>query len=433
MTDDLTVLCTGDLHLGRHPSRIPTKFDGQTFSPKSVWQSTVRQAIDRGVDVVAITGDVVDRENRYFEAYGAFEEGVVQLDDAGIPTVVVSGNHDFDVLPRMTEDLNVDSLKLLGEDGNWERSTITRNGEPLVHFDGWSFPSEHVLNSPMDDYDLPERSDAPLIGLLHADLNAQGSEYAPIRTSELRETSADGWLLGHIHKPTVHVEANPLIAYLGSPQPLDPGERGSHGPWLLTFDSATGLEAEQLPLATVRYDRLDVDVSQAADSKAILPVASDRIGDHVRTEVDTGPLELLLVRIRLTGRTEAHGEIVEERRSIEQQLALKEGSLPVHVESLEVDTRPEADLEELARGDSPAAYVADLLLDIEDGSPSGEYVNLIDSSLDAMQQAHGASAYNDLRGDGTVKRPDEEDALETVRQQARTLLDTLLEQKEGRA
>ncbi|MFC7197728.1 hypothetical protein ACFQL4_28860 [Halosimplex aquaticum] len=41
------------------------------MSPKAVWLSTVQEAIDRDVDVVVIAGDVVDQENRYFEAYGA--------------------------------------------------------------------------------------------------------------------------------------------------------------------------------------------------------------------------------------------------------------------------------------------------------------------------------------------------------------------------
>lgn len=76
MSEEVSILCTSDIHIGRHPTRIPTDLDGPNFSPKAIWQSTVDEAIDRDVDAVVVTGDVVDRENRYFEAYGAFEEGV---------------------------------------------------------------------------------------------------------------------------------------------------------------------------------------------------------------------------------------------------------------------------------------------------------------------------------------------------------------------
>ena len=69
MNDALELLYTGDLHLGRHPSRIPDDLDGPELSPKAVWLSTVQEAIDRDVDAVVIAGDVVDQENRYFEAY----------------------------------------------------------------------------------------------------------------------------------------------------------------------------------------------------------------------------------------------------------------------------------------------------------------------------------------------------------------------------
>src|SRR3546814_11087376 len=43
----------------------------------------------------------------------------------------------------------------------------------------------------------------PRIGLLHADLDASGGHYAPIRQAELDSTGYDAWLLGHIHKPSL--------------------------------------------------------------------------------------------------------------------------------------------------------------------------------------------------------------------------------------
>lgn len=428
-----TILCTGDVHLGRHPSRIPEAEDGPSFSSKAVWQSSVREAIERDVDAVVVTGDVVDRENRYFEAYGAFEAGVTRLDEAGIPTVVVAGNHDFDVLPRMVSDVDSDAVTLLGEKGTWERTTIRRDGSPLLEFHGWSFPNEHVLNCPTDEYDLDRETDAPVVGVLHADLDSPGSQYAPVTTSDLRDTPCDAWLLGHIHEPCVHEDGHPFVAYPGTPQALDPGERGAHGPWLLTVDASGGISAEQVPLASVRYDRIDVDVSGLDDPKAVTPLVGDRVTEHVRSGVDTSSLELLLARVRLIGRTTAHGALVDERESIERQLALKAGSLPVRVETLDVETRPAVDLEALAAGDSPTAYLANLLLALDGGEVDDEHERLIEDALAAMNDVHGASAYDGLRREGALERPDEDDARETLEHQATLLLETLLEQKEGRA
>lgn len=433
MRDKLTILCTGDIHLGRHPTRIPMEMDSQTFSPQTVWRSTVREAVDRNVDVVVITGDVVDRENRYFEAYGAFEEGVIRLDDADIPVVTVSGNHDFDVLPRMVADLDLYTLRLLGNDESWERWTLEREGDPVLHFDGWSFSNERVLNSPLDDYDLPKRSDAPTVGVVHADLDAQGSQYAPVPTNAFRETPADAWLLGHIHKPGIHVDVDPLIMYPGSPQGLDPGEPGTHGPWLLTVTGDQTLDAEQLPLATVRYDSIEVDVSGIDDAKGVPQRVSDCVSEHVRNGVETSPLELMLTRIRLTGRTEAHGDIVDRRASVEEQLAFTEGSVPVHVETLEVETRPHVDLAERAEGDSPVAYLANLLLALDRDDPGDEFADLVNEAQDVMHRAYQSGAYNHLRREGDGEPPNQAVARETLKRQAWTLLDMLLAQKEDTA
>ncbi len=435
MADDVTtILCTGDIHLGRHPTRIPSERDGPQFSPRAVWQTTVQAAIDATVDAVVVTGDVVDRENRYFEAYGAFEAGARTLSEAGIPLVVVAGNHDFDVLPRMARDLELDGLHLLGGGGSWERWTLTseEDGRELVHFEGWSFHRERITTSPLSSYDLdPPSRDVPVLGLLHADLDTPGSDYAPVATSELVGGSVDAWLLGHIHKPGVLREDGPFILYPGSPQPLSPGEPGQHGPWMLRVSPSGAVRAEQLALATVRYDQLTVDATGAGDLKAIPPLVSQAIEAHVRDVMDTNSLELYLPRVRLTGRAEGHAAIQRSSEELVDQLGLKVGSVPVLVERLDVATQPEVDLADLARGQSPVAYLAQLLLDLDQGGPvAHDHEPLVQDAVEAMGAAHGASAYTLLRREGWSESPSREAAVEIVQRQARLLLDTLLEQKE---
>ena len=433
MKDAIELLCTGDLHLGRHPGRIPDDLDGSELSPKSVWLSMVQKAIDRDVDAVVIAGDIVDQENRYFEAYGAFEDGIAKLDEEGIPVVVVAGNHDFDALPDMVDNLDSDILQFLGREGQWERWTLKRDGEPLVHFDGWSFSAERVYESPLKDHDLPATDDTPLIGVLHADLDSRGSRYAPVLSSELRDTSVDAWLLGHIHNPGIQIGSRPLALYSGSPQPLDPGEQRAHGPWTITIPKNGDVGAEQIPLASVRYDQVSVDVSGADDPQEATSVISEEIKEHVRSELDTRSLELSLIRVHLTGRTDAHSALVDHHRSMERDLGFREGSVSVRIESIEVDTRPAIDLEDLAEGDNAAAYLADLLLEIEDGDPHETYGGVVDDSIAAVRQAHSANAYNPLRRETELEDPEDADAIEHLEQQTRVLLDTLLSQKEGNA
>jgi exonuclease SbcD len=429
--DTVQVLCTGDLHLGRHPTRIPERLDGSTFSPRSVWQAVVQEAIEQKVDAVVLTGDIADRENRYFEAYGAFEAGIIDLDNAGIPTITVAGNHDAEFLPRMVDDIDLERLHLVGRDATWERWTLEKDGTEVVHFDGWSFPQPHVSTSPLEEYDLPETDDTPQIGVLHTDLDSPRSDYAPVSSSELKDTDMAGWLLGHIHVPGIRIESDPMTIYPGSPQALDPGERGVHGPWVISITPDGVIDTEKIPLGTVCYDEIDVDVSGSEDLQAVVPKISTAIDEYVQDYLRSGNTSAFLPRIRLKGRTPAHAELIDERQSLEEQLATKRGRIDIEIEAVSVDTRPDIDLEARAEGDGPVSYLAELLLALEEGQLEDQHHQLVDGAHDAMQRAYQGQAYNPLRREAGAESPEREAAVDTLQQEARRLLDTLLQQKEG--
>lgn len=427
---DVTLLCTGDLHLGRHPTRIPPERDGAGFSPKTVWHETVEKAVEADVDAVVITGDVVDLENRYFEAYGAFEAGARALAQAGIPAFVVGGNHDAETLPRMVDDIGSDTLHLLGRSGNWERHVFELDGKPALALVGWSFPMEHVRSSPLRNYALDPYPGCPTVGVLHGDLGVAESDYAPVSESELSNAQVDAWLLGHIHKPGIRREDSPLILYPGSPQPLDPGEVGAHGPWFVRVDRNGQIETEHCPMATVRYETFNVDVSDLTDAKELPGEVSESLSAHIRQELDSARLALILARVVLTGRSDAHADLAREREVITDQLGLQLNGIPVVVESLVLESRPAVDLEELSQGDSPVAWLAKLLQNLENGRAGNISEDLVEDSLEALRDARWANAYNPLGGRRSTEAPGPAEAYRRLTKQARLLLDVLLEQKE---
>ena len=73
--------------------------------------------------------------------------------------------------------------------------------------------------------------------------------------------------------------------------------------------------------------------------------------------------------------------------------------------------------------------MADLLLALDEDDSSDEYSQVVDNAHDAMQQAYSAGAYNLLRREAEVESPNRDGAIEMVEQEARVLLDTLLQQK----
>lgn len=428
----LNILCTGDIHLGRHPTRIPPHIDGPRFSPRAIWDTIVDHAIQHDTDALIVTGDIVDRENRYYEAYGPIEAAAHRLNDAHIPLITVAGNHDYDGLPHLINELDLPNVHLLGEDGTWEEHTIhDANDEPILHLHGWSFPTQHVHQSPLDDYDLDPHPTTPTIGILHTDLDANEDRYAPTTTQQLRETHTDAWILGHIHAPSVRHQDDPLIIYPGSPQPLSPNEPGTHGPWHITLQTDATPTAKQHPLATVRYEHITTPADQTRNAKDIPRIITETLRETLQDKLATHNPDLLLPRISLQGRSPAHAQLRQEREALEDQLAGNLDGIPYHVEKLTIDTRPAIDLDTLGDDDTPPGYLARLLQAIENDDPSKQNRALIQDALEAMHTARDANAYTELRKEQRAPTPTREDAIRELRRQAATLLDVLLDQKEA--
>lgn len=431
------ILCLGDLHLGVRPSRVPDEIHRDSASVGRVWRRAVDLALREQAGLVLLSGDVVDRANRYFEAFGPLEEGLGRLADAGIDTVAVAGNHDFDVLPRLAGTVSGRRFRLLGEGGRWERFTWTgASDRPLLHVDGWSFPARDVTEDPVSAYDLPEPADdAPVLGLVHGDLGQPGSTNAPLARSALESCRGGrmaAWILGHVHKPgPVDLSRRRWALYPGSPQPLDPTETGPHGAWLVELvDGRLGAPRLE-PLATLRWEGLEIDLSGAEDAHGASATVAEAAREAAETLSSYGPgaPEHVLLRATLTGRTRAHGDLAELLADLGRG-ALRElpaGDARARVVEVVDRTRPPIDLADLARGDGPPAVLAGLLMALEgEGGPlDPPHRELLGEAEDAVRTALTSPPYADLPGSATAG-----DRLrERVAGAAWALLDTLLLQK----
>ena len=256
----MRILLAGDLHIGRSTTGLSSNAGHDDLRAATAWRRLVEAAISEQVALVCLSGDIVDRENKLWESIGPLEEGIDRLRKHGIRTVAVAGNHDFDVLARLADMMPGDGLKLLGRGGSWERMTIEEDGRNALHIDGWSFPTDNVRQDPLMDYNLDRDTSVPTLGMVHGDLYSADSRYAPLSQYRLGAAGPDAWLLGHIHQPALTHMPRGWLLYPGSTQALDFGEPGAHGVWLVDVDGRLGTPRMQ-PLSTVRFDRVEIDVS----------------------------------------------------------------------------------------------------------------------------------------------------------------------------
>ena len=253
----LRLLAIGDMHLGRRPSRLPPALAhrARELGPSEAWARIVDAALEAEIDAAVLAGDVVDRENDFFEAFRELRAGVERLATAGIRVFGVAGNHDVAVLPRLAGQ--IDAFEFLGQGGNWQVVDIGVGAEKAALW-GWSFPMSRVSESPLAGAKFSRRP-GPNLGLLHCDRDQAGSSYAPVSGRELEGAGLAGWLLGHIHQPDALAAPHPS-GYLGSVTGTDPGESGARGPWLLTVDGGRVREVTQWALAPLRWERMEVDI-----------------------------------------------------------------------------------------------------------------------------------------------------------------------------
>ncbi len=427
--NELVLVLSGDLHLGRASSQVPGQVHRDELRATGAWGRIVELAIRGRAAAVCLSGDVVDQDNRFWEAIGPLERGIQRLSSEGVRTVAVAGNHDHEVLARLADQFTPEAFQLLGRNGNWERLTLKQDGHAILHVDGWSFPKSRVQTSPLDSYDFARDPNIPTLGLVHGDLDTFSSPYGPLDQASLKGIGPSAWLLGHVHAPRLIAEQGlPWILYPGSPQALDPGEAGVHGPWTCRVGSGVLETPVQVPTSSVGYVGLTIDLEGVGD-EAELQV---RILERIREEAEEiiricgDDLFCLSLRLRLSGRTRLSGSLPDLVPTIKDDLALSVDGVMVVVERLDVETLPAIELAEYARSSSAPGAVARLITELEGDDLSEdtrELVRLVRRGIEEQDRQKGFAG---------LPRPSISEALarDYLLSQARGLLARLVEQSE---
>jgi len=427
--DRIKLLVAADVHIGRVTSRVPGA-DPEVLSARGAWERIIETAIEEDVHALCLTGDLTDETNRFWEAIGPLERGLERLADRGIVTVAVAGNHDHDALPRLADQFDPDRFRLLGRGGRWERWTMESEGEPAMHFDGWSFPRERVRTSPLDDYAPRPDPTVPTLAMVHGDLDVADSPYAPLSSARMRAMPVNAWLLGHVHAPRpARPDDRPLILSPGSPQALDPGEPGVHGVLLLEIEHGRPAAVRTVPVSTVRFDRLDIDVDGLDDrSELASRVRSDVRAFAVRAATEGGDrLRHLVLRPTLRGRTPLADSLRAESDHIRDGFELEVDGVRCSIDRVTLHVLPPLDLDALSRSTTPPGMLSSLILELRVG---GDPSSLSDRTRGLLERTRSRlleqRRHSDYAGLGGPDEADDETVRETVLEQAEALLAQLV-------
>lgn len=278
------------------------------LATRNAFRGLVDLCLDEAVDALLIGGDLYDGDWHDYATGAFFVRETARLREAGIPVVVVTGNHD--AASRITKALRVpDNVRLLSVEAP---ETVAFDALGLaVH--GQGYATAAVLDDLSAAYPAP-RSGLVNVGLLHtsADGRFDHAPYAPCRVERLAAHGYDFWGLGHVHERTL-LHADPPVLFPGCLQGRSVRETGPKGATVVTF-GADGLPVlDERVLDVVRWSVVDVDASALTDVDEVLTAVSSSLGEAVAGADG----RLLAARIRVVGESAAHGDLLRAARRFE--------------------------------------------------------------------------------------------------------------------
>lgn len=326
-------LHAADIHLDS-PLHGLSRYDGLPVeevrgATRAALDNLVRYAIDERFDFVLIAGDLFDGDWRDMGTGLHFARAMGRLDQAGIPVLLLAGNHDAD--------------SIVSRSVPWPRNVTrfgARNAEThtipnlVVAIHGRSFATAAVTENLVLAY--PEAVPGSFnIGLLHTALaGRQGhASYAPCSVEDLRAKRYDYWALGHVHDFEV-VCTDPYVVFPGNIQGRTIRETGAKGAVAVTVEDGAVVAVERIELDILRWAAVDVDCNGVAASDA---------ADLLRPALEAawaanGSRLPMIARLTLVGETlDAGGFLNAAARLRDDARALAAAVSPdLHVEKIKV-------------------------------------------------------------------------------------------------
>lgn len=297
---------TGDIHLdsplrGLSGQQGPAAERIRTAT-RTAFEELITLAIDRQVAFVVIAGDLYDGDWRDFQTGLFFVRQMGRLRAAKIPAFVLHGNHDAE--SQITKRLTLpDNVEVFG----YRKPQTFKLDDCRVALHGQSFRLQATTDNLAAAYPAPIKGYFN-IGVLHTALggmNGPHENYAPCTLEELVNKGYDYWALAHVHQGGV-LHQNPHVVFCGNLQGRHIRESGPKSAQLIAVQDGAIEGAEPLYTDVVRWMHVDVLVSDSARIGDVIDQIKRSIGEAAKNADG----RLLACRIKLSGLTALHGELV---------------------------------------------------------------------------------------------------------------------------
>ena len=310
---------------------LDTPFAGRSDEVRRRLREASREALRRAVScalaervhAVLLAGDLFDGERLSFQTERFLLDELGRLDEAGIPLIYASGNHDPGRDAQRTRPLAwPPSVELVG-DGAPRRITVTdADGRDVGHVTAAGHASRRETGDLAAAFPPAREQSLPHVALLHTQVvGSRGADehepYAPCDLLRLLASGHDYWALGHVHLRQ-QLADTPAIHYPGNLQGRTHRESGPKGGLLVEL-GARGARArvEFRPCAPVRFETVAVRGIEDADSLERLIARMRGSWEDARRDDPGEPGTDWIARFRFSGGTPAWRRLGQEEERIQ--------------------------------------------------------------------------------------------------------------------
>jgi DNA repair protein SbcD/Mre11 len=325
----IKLLHTADLHIGmENYGRMDpaTGIHGRVMDYLRRLTDMVEFAIAEGVDVFVFAGDAYKMRDPNPTFQREFARRIKQVADAGIPVILLVGNHDLPPVQRRATSISIfDTLSVpnvyVGADYRVLNVRCRRGQKLQVATAPYPLRQDHLAREEMEgksveelDRLLSERlterirnlanqaredKNAPaiLVGHFSVDEASHGSErnimvgrdVAVDRATALADPAWGYVALGHIHRhQSLNRDEQPPIIYSGSCERIDFGEENEKKGWVVaTIGEGQTIWSfqEHYRLPARPFRTIKVDAREAEDPTALVVERIEKEGDLSETVV----------------------------------------------------------------------------------------------------------------------------------------------------
>jgi exonuclease SbcD len=357
----IKILHTADIHLGAKFSGLGNNGTSQREQLRTTFRKIITTAINEGVNVVLIAGDLFDTNQQAQRNIDLIIEQFNLLGSNNIPVCLIPGTHDSldssSIYRKVDFEGKCSNLQIFTDENisckEYPSLDLTVYGKPNLTNRSYTSPLKGLKRSTSSKFHVAM---------------AHGSFYIPekiaeddhiFKPEEIKASGMDYLALGHWHR-VYNCSEKPPAWYPGPPEWI-PDQRERGAVLLVSLSDSGEVKVEPKKLGLRAYDEIEIDMNEIQDAEML------------KAKISDGGNQNLIRRVTLKGLRDA--ELIVSTEELETELGEKFFHLTVTDKSHPQSREITEDEEQLIKN----KFIKIMKEQIE--SAEGEEINIAESAL----------------------------------------------------